>query len=54
MELLESGSRPGFEIAHELGIARNQRDKWQMALRAPGSGAFLGSGPSKERTPEIA
>jgi transposase len=54
VQLLESGSRPGFEIAHELGIARNQRDKWQTALRARGSGAFPGSGPSKERTTEIA
>lgn len=54
MQLLESGSQPGFEIAYELGIARNQRDKWQTASRARGSGAFPGSGPSKERTTEIA
>jgi transposase len=54
VQLLESGSRLGFEIAHELGIARSQRDKWQTALRARGSGAFPGSGPSKERTTEIA
>jgi transposase-like protein len=28
VQLHESGSRPGSEIARELGIARNQRDKW--------------------------
>ena len=54
VQLLESGSRPGSEIARELGIARNQLYKWQTELRARGSGAFPGSGPRKERTTEIA
>jgi transposase len=54
VQLLESGSRPGSEIARELGIARNQRYKWQTALRARSGGAFPGSGPRKERTTEIA
>jgi len=30
VQLLESGSRPGSEIARELGIARNQLYKWQQ------------------------
>lgn len=54
VQLLESGSRPGSEIARELGIARNQLYKWQTELRARGSGAFPGSGMRKERATEIA
>ena len=54
VQLLESGSRPGSEIARELGIARNQLYKWQTELRARGSGAFPGSGMRRERTTEIA
>ena len=54
VQLLESGSRPGSAIAGELGIARNQRYKWQTELRARGTGAFPGSGARKERTTEVA
>lgn len=54
VQLLESGSRPGSEIARELGIARNRLYKWQAELRARGSGAFPGSGMRTERTTEIA
>jgi len=54
VQLLESGSRPGSTIAGELGIARNQRNKWQTELRARGTGAFPGSGARKERTTEVA
>jgi transposase len=54
VQLLETGSRPGSELARELGIARNQLYKWQTELRARGRGAFPGSGPRKERTTEIA
>ncbi|MGQ0696185.1 MAG: transposase [Nitrospiraceae bacterium] len=54
VQLLESGSRPGSEIARELGMARNQLYKWQTELRARGTGAFPGSGARKERTTEIA
>ena len=50
VQLLESGSRPGSAIARELGIARNQLDKWQTELRARGATAFPGSGARKERT----
>jgi len=53
VQLLESGSRPGSEIARELGIARNQRYKWQTELRARGTTAFPGSGTRKARTTEI-
>ncbi|MCE3224846.1 MAG: hypothetical protein K0S58_3026 [Nitrospira sp.] len=53
VQLLESGSRPGSELARELGIARNQLYKWQTELRARGTGAFPGSGARKERTTEI-
>ena len=53
VQLLESGSRPGAEIARELGIARNRLYKWQAELRARGSGAFPGSGLRKERATEI-
>lgn len=52
-QLLESGSRPGAEIARELGIGRNQLYKWPTELRARGAGAFPGSGARKERTTEI-
>lgn len=54
VQLLESGSRPGSELARELGIARNRLYKWQAELRARGNGAFPGSGLRKERTTEIA
>jgi transposase len=54
VQLLEGGSRPGSEIARELGIARNQLYKWQTELRARGSGAFPGPGARKERTTELA
>lgn len=54
VQLLESGSRPGSEIARERGIARNQLYKWQAELRARGNGAFPGSGMRQERTTEIA
>ena len=54
VQLLESGSRPGSEIARELGIARNQLYKWQTELRSRGTGAFPGPGARKERTTEIA
>lgn len=54
VQVLESGSRPGSEIARELGIARNQLYKWQTELQARGSGAFPGSGARKERATEIA
>ena len=53
VQLLESGSRPGSELARELGIARNQLYKWQTELRARGTGAFPGPGARKERTTEI-
>ena len=54
VQLLESGSRPGSEIARELGIARNQLYKWQTELRARGNTAFPGPGARKERTTEVA
>jgi transposase len=54
VQLLESGSRSGSEIARELGIARNQLYKWQTDLRARGAGACPGSGARKERTTEMA
>ena len=38
VQLLESGSRPGSEIAREMGIARNQLYKWRTELRARGGG----------------
>lgn len=53
VQVLESGSRPGSEIARELGIARNQLYTWQTELRARGTGAFPGSGARKERITEI-
>ena len=53
VQLLESGSRPGSELARELGIARNQLYKWKTELRARGTGAFPGPGARKERTTEI-
>ena len=53
VQLLESGSRPGSEIARELGIARNRLYKWQTELRTRGASAFPGAG-RKERTTEIA
>ena len=49
VQLLESGSRPGSEIARELGIARNQLYKWQTELRARGASAFPGSGAARTR-----
>lgn len=54
VQLLESRRRPASEIARELGIACNQLYKWQTELRAPGVGAFPGSGVRKERTTESA
>jgi transposase len=54
VQLLESGSRSGSELARELGIKRNQLYKWQTELRARGGAAFPGSGARKERTTEIA
>jgi transposase len=53
VQLLESGSRPGSEIARGLGIARNQLYKWQTELRARGAGAVPGSGARKERLTEL-
>jgi transposase len=53
VQLLESGSRPGSAIARELGIARNQRYKWQTELRARGAPAFPGPGVRKERITEV-
>ena len=53
VQLLESGSRPGSELARELGIARNQLYKWQTELRARGTGAFPGPGARKERNTEM-
>jgi len=44
VQLLESGSRPGSEIARELGIARTRLYKWQAELRARGVGVFPGAG----------
>ncbi len=52
--MLESESRPASEITCELGITRNQRDKWQTELRARSTGAFPVPGARKERTAEIA
>lgn len=42
VQLLESGSRSGSEIARELGIARNQLYKCQTELRSRGAGVFPG------------
>lgn len=53
VQLLESGSRSGSEIARELGIARNRLYTWQAELRARGRGAFPGSGLRTERATEI-
>ena len=53
VQLLESGSRPGSEIARELGVARNRLYKWQANLKARGVAAFPGSVARKERITEI-
>ena len=53
VQLLESGSRPASDLARELGLRRNQLYKWQREFQARGTGAFLGSGPRKERITEI-
>jgi transposase len=54
VQLLDSGSRPASELARELGVRRNQLYTWQREFQARGTGAFLGSGPRKARTTEIA
>jgi transposase len=53
VRLLESSSRPGAEIARELGIRRNQLYKWQTDLRGKGPHAFPGRGPHPESLDEL-
>lgn len=53
VQLLESGSRPTSELARELGIARNQRYKWQTELRARGRTQTEGRGRSCNFTSRV-
>lgn len=53
VQLLESGSRPGSQIARELGIKRNQLYKWQSELKARGGAAFPGKGMRSQRSDEV-
>lgn len=53
VRLLESGQKPGTQLALELGVARNQLYKWQAQLGKVGKeSAFRGSGrkPDEERS----
>ena len=53
VRLLESGSRPGSQIARELGIKRNQLYKWQSELKTRGAVAFPGSGMRRKASDDV-
>ncbi len=53
VQLLESGSRPGSQIARELGIKRNQLYKWQSELKTRGAVAFPGSGMRRQASDDV-
>ena len=53
VQLLESGSRPGSQIARELGIKRNQLYKWQSELKTRGAVAFPGSGMRRKASDDV-
>ena len=45
VRLLEAGEKPATQLAAELGIRRNQLNKWQVQLRSKGAEkAFRGPG----------
>ena len=44
VRLLESGDKPGADIARELGIRRNLLYKWQEEVTSKGTDAFRGPG----------
>jgi len=44
VRLLESGEKPGADLARELGVRRNLLYKWQEQLSSKGDDAFKGSG----------
>ena len=45
VRLLEAGEKPATQLAAELGIRRNQLNKWQVQLRSKGPHkAFRGPG----------
>ena len=44
IRLLESGEKPGADIARELGIRRNMLYKWQQQLNVKAGEAFKGAG----------
>lgn len=51
VQLLESGSRPGSQIARELSIKRNQQ--WQSELKTRGAVAFPGSGIRRKASDDV-
>lgn len=53
VKLLTESGRPATEIAHELGIRRNQLYKWRDALATHGEEAFPGSGRQRDAAAEL-
>ena len=52
VRLLDSSQKPPADLARELGVRRNQLDKWKEQLGKRGAQAFPGSG--KRPTDELA
>ena len=52
VRLLELRQKPAAQLAAELGVERNQLNKWQAQLQKKGDKAFPGCGqkPLKERS----
>ncbi len=48
VRLLESGTKPGHEIEHDLGIGSGQIYRWRKQLANDGERAFPGNGKSRD------
>jgi len=54
VRLLETSQKSSADLAHELGVRRNQLYKWKEQLSQRSAGAFPGSGRGSGNNDELA
>lgn len=53
VRLLDSGGKPGADLARELGVPRNRLYKWKEQLMKRGDKAFPGTGRGSSTSDEV-